>query len=161
MRCPENGQWNLLCRHIGHSPFEESCWIHVRRQCYSWVSTRELTSKSLLSYHMEWVTAFSDHWWISRHLSCHGTTQGIIDVHRVQSSPGYLHVGQVPSNWTRHIPQTSSSGMSQRHEATAFHSWIVTFMVYSTRQVAELEEACLGVADWRINESLLSERLMT
>ena len=47
---------------------------------------------------------------------------------RVQSSPGYLHVGQVPSNWTRHIPQTSSSGISHRQEATAFHSLMVTFM---------------------------------
>ena len=48
--------------------------------------------------------------------------------HKAQSSPGYLHVGQVPSNWTRQIPQTSSSGMSHRHDATAFHSLIVTFI---------------------------------
>ena len=48
---------------------------------------------------------------------------------KAQSSPGYLQVGHVPSNWTRHIPQTSSSGMSHRQEATAFHSFIVTFMV--------------------------------
>ena len=50
--------------------------------------------------------------------------------------------------------------MSQRHEATAFHSWIVTFMVYRTRQVTELEKACLGVADERIDKSLLPERLL-
>lgn len=50
------------------------------------------------------------------------------NLHRVQSSPGYLQVGHVPSNWTRHIPQTSSSGMSHRQEATAFHSLMVTFM---------------------------------
>lgn len=49
-------------------------------------------------------------------------------LHNAQSSPGYLHVGHVPSNCTRHIPQTSSSGISQRHEATAFHSLMVTFM---------------------------------
>ena len=45
-----------------------------------------------------------------------------------QSSPGNLHFGQVPSNWTRQIPQTSSSGMSQRHAATACHETILTFM---------------------------------
>ena len=28
------------------------------------------------------------------------------------------------------MPQTSSSGMSQRQEATAFHSLIVTFIVF-------------------------------
>ena len=50
-------------------------------------------------------------------------------VQSAQSSPGYLHVGQVPSNWTRQIPQTSSSGMSHRQDATAFHSLIVTFIV--------------------------------
>lgn len=50
-------------------------------------------------------------------------------IHKVQSSPGYLQVGHVPSNCTRQIPHTSSSGMSQRQEATAFHSLIVTFMV--------------------------------
>ena len=50
---------------------------------------------------------------------------------RVQSSPGYLQVGQVPSNWTRHIPQTSSSGISHRHDATAFHSLMVTFIMNS------------------------------
>ena len=50
-------------------------------------------------------------------------------VRKAQSSPGYLHVGHVPSNWTRQIPQTSSSGISHRQEATAFHSLMVTFMV--------------------------------
>jgi len=50
------------------------------------------------------------------------------DIHREQSSPGNLQVGQVPSNWTRQMPHTSSSGMSQRHEATAFHSLMVTFI---------------------------------
>ena len=48
---------------------------------------------------------------------------------RGHSSPGYLQVGHVPSNWTRQIPQTSSSGRSQRQEATAFHSLMVTFML--------------------------------
>ena len=50
------------------------------------------------------------------------------DVRREQSSPGYLQVGQVPSNWTRQMPHTSSSGMSHRQAATAFHSLIRTFM---------------------------------
>ena len=47
----------------------------------------------------------------------------------MQSSPGYLQVGQVKSNWTRQIPQTSSSGISQRHDATASHCLILTFMI--------------------------------
>lgn len=50
-------------------------------------------------------------------------------IRKVQSSPGYLQVGQVKSNWTRQIPQTSSSGMSQRHDATASHCLILTFIV--------------------------------
>ena len=49
--------------------------------------------------------------------------------HNVHSSPGYLQVGHVPSNCTRQIPQTSSSGISHRQEATACHSSIVTFIV--------------------------------
>lgn len=48
---------------------------------------------------------------------------------RAQSSPGYLQVGHVPSNCTRHMPQTSSSGISHRHDATAFHALITTFIV--------------------------------
>jgi hypothetical protein len=46
----------------------------------------------------------------------------------VQSSPGYLQAGHVPSNCTRQMPQTSSSGMSHRQDATAFHCLMVTFM---------------------------------
>lgn len=47
---------------------------------------------------------------------------------KLQSSPGYLHVGQVPSKCTWQIPQTSSSGISHLHVATAFHFLIVTFI---------------------------------
>lgn len=49
-------------------------------------------------------------------------------LHRLQSSPGYLHVGHVPSKWTWQMPQTSSSGMSHRQVATVFHFLMVTFM---------------------------------
>lgn len=49
--------------------------------------------------------------------------------HKLQSSPGYLHVGHVPSKWTWQIPQTSSSGISHLQVATAFHFLILTFMV--------------------------------
>lgn len=51
------------------------------------------------------------------------------DERRLQSSPGYLHAGHVPSKCTWQIPQTSSSGMSQRHVATASHFLILTFIV--------------------------------
>lgn len=50
------------------------------------------------------------------------------DLHSGQSSPGYLHVGHVPSKWTWQIPQTSSSGISHRQVATAFHLFILTFI---------------------------------
>jgi hypothetical protein len=48
---------------------------------------------------------------------------------KMQSSPGYLHVGHVPSKWTWQMPQTSSSGISHRHIATAFHFLILTFIL--------------------------------
>ena len=51
-------------------------------------------------------------------------------LHRLQSSPGYLHVGHVPSKCTWQIPQTSSSGISHLHIATAFHFVILTFILY-------------------------------
>lgn len=53
-----------------------------------------------------------------------------------QSSPGYLHVGQVPSNCTRQIPHTSSSGMSHLHVATACHFFILTFMAHAKGEAA-------------------------
>ena len=46
-----------------------------------------------------------------------------------QPSPGNLHVGHVPSKSTWQIPQTSSSGISHRQVATAFHFLIVTFIL--------------------------------
>lgn len=55
---------------------------------------------------------------------------------RGQSSPGYLQVGHVPSKWTWQMPQTSSSGMSQRQVATAFHFLILTFIsVWGSQRV--------------------------
>lgn len=53
---------------------------------------------------------------------------GSASILKAQSSPGNLQVGQVPSNWTRHIPHTSSSGTSQCHVATAEYFLIVTFI---------------------------------
>ncbi len=50
-------------------------------------------------------------------------------IRKLQSSPGYLHVGHVPSKCTWQIPQTSSSGMSHLQVATAFHLRILTFML--------------------------------
>lgn len=53
---------------------------------------------------------------------------GEIHVRSGHSSPGNLHLEQVLSYGFRQIPQTSSSGMSQRQAATAFHSRMVTFI---------------------------------
>jgi hypothetical protein len=78
----------------------------------------------------------------------HGVSKVIIDIpcgghlQRGQSSPGYLHVGHVPSKWTWQIPQTSSSGMSHRQVATAFHFLILTFML-----VAEVKGARASCAN--------------
>lgn len=52
----------------------------------------------------------------------------VCDSHRLQSSPGYLQVGHVPSKWTWQIPQTSSSGISHLQVATPFHLLILTFI---------------------------------
>lgn len=73
--------------------------------------------------------------------SCDHTCQTLVDIsyamvsrevekniRMLQSSPGYLQVGHVPSKWTWQIPQTSSSGISHRHVATVFHRVILTFM---------------------------------
>lgn len=57
------------------------------------------------------------------------------DVRRAQSSPGNLHEGQEPSKWIWQMPQTSSSGMSQRHVATAAHFLILTFMMVEWKVV--------------------------
>lgn len=46
----------------------------------------------------------------------------------LQSSPGYLQVGHVPSKWTWQIPQTSSSGRSHFQVATVSHRVILTFI---------------------------------
>lgn len=50
------------------------------------------------------------------------------NIHSGQSSPGNLHLEQVLSYGLRQMPHTSSSGMSHRQAATAFHSLMVTFM---------------------------------
>lgn len=65
--------------------------------------------------------------------------------HSEQSSPGNLQVGQVPSNWTRQMPQTSSSGMSQCQVATAFHSFKVTFIALVFAVEMRKEERCGAV----------------
>ena len=122
----------LLCRHIGHKPFEASCWIQVRRQCYTglYVSQSYIASRSKLSapYEKSVRTSQSLRPISVFPPSCIDTSEAYS--RKLQSSPGYLHVGQVPSNWTRQMPHTSSSGMSQRHEATAFHFLMVTFIFF-------------------------------
>lgn len=122
---------DLLCLHIGHSPFEDSCWIQVRRQCYhddedqSTGCARHFDSRAHKPYEMNGrISQALDS------ISCGSVKefQGYC-IQREHSSPGNLQVGQVPSNWTRQMPQTSSSGISQRQDATAFHSLIVTFIL--------------------------------
>jgi hypothetical protein len=65
--------------------------------------------------------------------------------HKLQSSPGYLQVGQVPSKWTWQIPQTSSSGISHLHVATAFHFLIVTFIFELAGTVDKTDSTLQGL----------------
>lgn len=62
--------------------------------------------------------------------------------HKLQSSPGYLQVGHVPSKWTWQMPHTSSSGMSHRQVATVFHFLIVTFIVGIDSMRPKLKDLC-------------------
>lgn len=66
---------------------------------------------------------------VSYKIDAYHTLLKIEDVLSGHSSPGYLQFGQQPSKSIRQIPQTSSSGISQRQVATACHSLILTFMV--------------------------------
>lgn len=81
------------------------------------------------SYHMERVVTSSLHY--NNHRGQYSVWNWESKVHSpsAQSSPGNLQVGQVPSNWTRQMPHTSSSGIFQCQVATAFHSLIATFIV--------------------------------
>jgi hypothetical protein len=83
------------------------------------------------AYHMKGVVTFPEHYIMS--VNTWLITEGI-NIRRGHSSPGNLHFEQVLSYGFRQIPQTSSSGMSQRQAATAFHSLIVTFILpYQSR----------------------------
>jgi hypothetical protein len=104
--------------------------------------SRVRTDKSSETHHVEVVSAFPRHCTASdgqheaslaampRSSSLMKINGGwMLNLQRLQSSPGYLHVGHVPSNWTWQIPQTSSSGRSHRQVATAFHFLMETFIV--------------------------------
>ena len=67
----------------------------------------------------------------------------------MQSSPGYLHVGHVPSKWTWQMPQTSSSGISHRHVATAFHFLILTFILIASPSILYTSESVIQFVGWR------------
>ena len=68
---------------------------------------------------------------------------------KMQSSPGYLHVGHVPSKWTWQMPQTSSSGISHRHVATAFHFLILTFILIASPSILYTSESVFQFVGWR------------
>jgi hypothetical protein len=67
----------------------------------------------------------------------------------MQSSPGYLQVGHVPSKWTWQIPQTSSSGISHRQVATAFHFLILTFILTAFLSILYTSEFVVRFVGWR------------
>lgn len=95
------------------SPQSGSCRAHSRK-----------------THHVERMTAFPNNYKDpsnqQRHRVEERNRRGVI--RSGQSSPGNLQFGHVPSNCTRQMPHTSSSGTSQRHEATAFQHLILTFM---------------------------------
>jgi hypothetical protein len=94
------------------------------------ISNSLCTMSNTHTHHMKGMIAFPNHYDLS---VLYSKSLIVRDIHKAQSSPGYLQVGQVPSNCTRHIPQTSSSGISHRQEATAFHSLMMTFIFRSLR----------------------------
>jgi hypothetical protein len=119
-------QKRLLCLHIGHCPLEESCLIHSRMQCYSHQLRPRHRTRSLLTI-----------WKLCPHLPETGVCVSFEEsgeekkerLRKGQSSPGYLHVGHVPSKWTWQMPQTSSSGISHCQIATAYHVMNLTFIL--------------------------------
>lgn len=123
---------SILCRHIGHSPLEDSRSIQVIKQC---CFKRVDQSSSRLRCSSRDLTMWNA--WL--HLPCtiivirvsiqHGIGSRKYPSPSAQSSPGNLQVGHVPSNWTRQMPHTSSSGIFQCQVATAFHSLMATFIV--------------------------------
>lgn len=52
---------NSLCRHIGHCPLAESCFIHSEIQCFQGVSTFNLHNRIVSSNtdHVEVVATFA------------------------------------------------------------------------------------------------------
>lgn len=84
------------------------------------------------THHVKRMPTLPHHCPPSRSARVRGSERGMYEKGRnlrsAQSSPGYLHVGHVPSNCTRQMPHTSSSGMSHRQVATADHCFMRTFM---------------------------------
>jgi hypothetical protein len=54
-----NGSSNLLCLHIGHCPFEESCLIHSTIQCYIPSAPVPASHNSNSTNHMKVMSAFA------------------------------------------------------------------------------------------------------
>ena len=115
---------DLRCRHMGHFSCELSCFSHENIQCYTAISTYgQLKAQFFLPCGKSGC--------IHPALDLLVTETHILNSDGIQSghsSPGNLHLEHVLSYGLRQIPHTSSSGMSQRHAATAFHSLIGTFI---------------------------------
>lgn len=124
---------NVLCLHIGHWPLADSCLIHSMMQCWVLLLAQFrktacdvlLTMWKLCPHFPATVPRFGQT--VYSKYPCN--LSAAFYLRMGHSSPGNLHVGHVASKWTWQMPQTSSSGMSHLHVATACHSLIVTFMM--------------------------------
>ncbi len=125
---------------MGHCPLADSCLIHSRMQCYGTLASTRLPGLDTAGRGEEGSPLTM--WKLWPHLPDTETQRGerqldrsfvagrsaSLCLRRLQSSPGNLHVGHVLSKWFWQMPQTSSSGRSHRHVATADHFLILTFI---------------------------------
>ncbi len=145
---------DLRWRHMGHWPLGgvllDPLQDAVLRRGAEGISCGSSDSKQgrLATHHVEVMAAFPRHC-VGKGIRCRGSFckrgRRPRNSQRLHSSPGYLHVGQVLSNWFWQIPQTSSSGKSQRQMATASHFLILTF-------IAGLQAACVRCVDVHVRE---------
>lgn len=132
---------------MGHRPLELSVFIQSSKQCYKIPIIKKLISAGgVFKQHKFWcyikgvkLAMWNECPHFPTTLQRGGKASVIFTlgegifvtckhIQREQSSPGYRQLGQVPSNWTRQIPHTSSSGTFHFHDATAFQDLIFTFM---------------------------------
>jgi hypothetical protein len=109
---------------IGHCPFEDSVSIHLMRQCIWKTCVQAPQTVHTQRQQLASVVSRPDAYARNR------------DVLRGQSSPGILQSGQVLSNASRQIPQTSSSSSDSSSPLVGAGSLAFPGVERSQRQTA-------------------------